>query len=216
MPALFTHGQRAYETIKERISTHQLRPGTKLVEEQMAEEIGISRTPVREALNRLEKDGLVKIFPNWGSYVKKMDFEEIREIYDLREALEGMAARIAAFLISEEEIEKLKRLCGGCNHFGKIGNFESRLKNDMEFHELLVRASQNKRLQEIMTLFNIQIRSFRISNTLWPPGKRTPVPENTKEHLKIIKALTEHNPDLAEKAAREHIRKAKERLEKRE
>ena len=119
MPILSTHTQRVYETVKEKISTFQLKPGTRLVEEQIAEEAGVSRTPVREALNRLGQEGLVKIFPQWGSYVREIDLEEIREVFDLREALEGMAARVAASRISEGEIEELKRLCRECANTSK-------------------------------------------------------------------------------------------------
>lgn len=215
MPILSTHTQRVYDTVKEKISTFQLKPGTRLVEEQIAEEVGVSRTPVREALNRLGQEGLVKIFPKWGSYVREIDLEEIREVFDLREVLEGMAARVAASRISEKEIVELKRFCQECDHFGKRnGSFELQLKSDMKFHELLVRASRNKRLQKIVGLFNIQVRNFRIFNPL-PPGKKIPISGTTKEHSEIIKALSEHNPDLAEKATREHIRKAKEKMEKR-
>lgn len=99
---------RAYEVIKRKIVNGEITPGTKLQEDRLAEELGISRTPIREALSRLAQEGLVEIIPRRGTYVVEFSLFDIVHLLEIREALEGMAARLAATNIARETLAEMK------------------------------------------------------------------------------------------------------------
>ena len=101
---------RVYELVKRRIVANELLSGTKLAEDGLAKELGVSRTPVREALNRLTQDGLVTVSPGRGAFVATFSFEDMVQLLEIREALEGMAARLASSRITKKTLNKLRKL----------------------------------------------------------------------------------------------------------
>ena len=191
-------GDRAYDVLLEMIINQQLDPGQRLIEEQLAMELGISRTPLREAVNRLAKEGLVEIEPRKGARVKRFSIDEVEEVYSIRAALEGLATRIAASNIPKDKLKRLQR------------RFQSRntkilLKADNDLHKLIVKYCKNKRLVEMLgNLWNL-VQVFRVAG--YSSVERSAIA--TEDHIKIINALINRNDTMAENLIKKHIEKAR-------
>ena len=197
-----------HNVVRDKIITQELKPGSRIVEEELAKEMGVSRTPLKIALSMLGKEGLVEIISRKGTYVKKFSVKDIEEIYDLRRVLEEFAVESAIDLISDNQLEKMKKISEDYRHFMKEGNLESCLKLDMQFHELLVEASKNSRLSQIIKSFSLQIKSIEMGYLeVYERGEKT-----VKEHLAILDALVKGDSELAKKLIREHITDAKEHI----
>jgi DNA-binding GntR family transcriptional regulator len=143
------------ERLRALILTGEYGPEERLIEEQLAERLGVSRTPVRQALTMLEAEGLVEIAPNRGATVCSFSTEDVWDIYDLRAVLEGHAARRAAGRIERVELERLRELVGEME--GLAGRFEDHeeeirtlVKLNQEFHWTIVEASRNRRLRRLI------------------------------------------------------------------
>jgi DNA-binding GntR family transcriptional regulator len=143
------------ERLRALILTGEYGPEERLIEEQLAERLGVSRTPVRQALTMLEAEGLVEIAPHRGATVCSFSFEDVWDIYDLRAVLEGHAARRAAGRIEGPELERLRELADGME--GLAGRFEDHEEEiralvalNQEFHGTIVEASRNRRLQRLI------------------------------------------------------------------
>lgn len=196
---------KVYEILKNRIVNQEILSGIKLQEEVLAEELGVSRTPVREALNRLAQEGLVEMVPRRGTFVVKPSLSDIKELLEVREVLEGMAARLVATKITDEILEEMKKYFEGREQQIRGGYLEEYSKADVNFHDLLLRACGNERLVRMMNNLYDYIQMLRL-RTVILPGRAE---KSLKEHLMIIDALEKRDPDLAEKKIREHIRNVK-------
>jgi len=194
---------RVYEQVKEMILSGDLSPGKKIVQERLAERIGVSRTPLLRALQRLEHELLIQGIPRRGMYVRELHVDEIIEAFDCREALEGIAARLAAARIGPHQLAELRGLFTQFQHSGRAISVKKYAQIDLRFHKLLVEASGNRILQRIEMLGNILI----ICNNR---GMVRPPEETLPEHLGIVEAITQHNGDLAEQQARNHIRRSRD------
>src|SRR5690606_1292185 len=142
------------------ISGH-LKPGERLMEIQLAEELGVSRTPVREAIRMLELEGFVVMMPRKGAYVADISIKDIASVFEIRGALEGLAAELAAERASDDHIERLERLLvelAGCVETHQVERF---VELDTEFHATVYEASRNDRLAPIVNLLREQIQRFR-------------------------------------------------------
>lgn len=202
--------EKVYEKIKDKILEEDLSPGTRLISDQLAEEMGVSRTPVKEALLRLEKEGFVVSIPRRGIYVKKFSLAEIKEIYEIREVLEGLAVRMAAVSPDPELLEKMRQACE--NYKLGIEQKDAGLcvENDLLFHRLLVKASGSKRLVDILESFHAQSISIAKKGiSYW-----TYAPTYLNEHRRILDLVSKKEARLAEKEIKKHIRKGKERISK--
>jgi DNA-binding GntR family transcriptional regulator len=217
-----------YESLREAILQGKLKPGERLMEIQLAEELGVSRTPVREAIRKLELEGLLVMAYRKGVYVTDVKARDIIDILEIRAVLEGLAAALAAERITAEELEEIelilhqhkfinsspKFLKGGnqWDDFSLPADYERNLAHmveiDTKFHDLIYKASRNKRLEQIITLLKTQIQHFR-TTSLAQPG-RTRVA--TEEHKKILEAISERNVFLAQELAQKHIENAEEAL----
>jgi len=197
--------EKVYEKIKDKILEEDLSPGRRLISDQLAEEMGVSRTPVKEALLRLEKEGFVVSIPRRGIYVKKFSLAEVKEIYEIREALEVLAVRLAAPLINEKQIQAMTKTCHDFQKFVKKKDMHSCLKTDFEFHKLLIRASGNSKLLEVIGSFNLQLLSIFVKG----PQYWSHAVHYIEQHMSIIDALSNHGSDLAQELLREHIREGK-------
>lgn len=197
--------ERVYDEIKKSVIKGEIPPGSKIIEENIAKTLGVSRTPIREALKRLAQDGLVEITPRKGAFVIQLSKEIVKEILEIREALEGMAARLAALNMTDEILEKMKKAFEGSEERIKRRDFSNYSIIDVEFHQLLFKASNNQRLLQIINNLYDCIQMLRLKSVILP-GR---IERSLNEHLSIIEALEKRDPDIAEKMAREHIQNVK-------
>ena len=193
--------QRVYEILKRAIIFQEIGPGQKIDEEGVAKQLGVSRTPIRESLCRLENEGIVKIIPRRGAFVVRHSKESIIEILLVREVLEGFAARLAVGHIDERAIEEMSSLFRDFSEADIRDRSKDYAQADLKFHTLIVKQSQNSWLMSIMNILNDHIQMLRL-RTVALEGR----PEHSLlEHRKIIEALEKRNPSLAESLMRRHI-----------
>jgi DNA-binding GntR family transcriptional regulator len=197
-----------FEAIREAIVSGTLAPGERLMEVQLAEELGVSRTPVREAIRRLELEGYVVMVPRKGAFVASLSAKDVADVFEIRAALEGLAAELAAERITEEELEELERQLHYVARCVEEGDLPGLVEADTRFHELLYRASRNQRLTQIIGNLREQIQRFR-TTSLATPGR---MQETLEEHKKIVEALAQRNAVLARRLAEEHIENAENRM----
>ena len=197
-----------YETLREAIKSGSLTPGERLMEIQLAEELGVSRTPVREAIRKLELERFVVMLPRRGTYVANLSLKDINEVFEIRSALDGLAAGLAAERITEEELEQMERLLVEiADHIEQRDN-QKIVAADEAFHDILYRASRNERLVGIIYNLREQFTRFR-SISINYPGRL----QNTlEEHRQVVEAIAQRNPEAAQQKAREHIENAEQTL----
>lgn len=197
--------ERVYDEIKKSVIKGEIPPGSKIIEENIARTLGVSRTPIREALKRLAQEGLVEITPRKGAFVIQLFRRVVKEILEIREALEGMAARLAALNMTDDILDKMKKAFEGSEERIKRRDFSNYSMIDVDFHQLLFIASNNQRLTHIINNLYDHIQMLRLKSVILP-GR---IERSLNEHMMIIEALEKRDPDLAEKMAREHIRNVK-------
>ena len=196
--------ERAYETIKEsllKIDVTKEKDEDRIDERGLSESLGISRTPLREAINRLVIEGFLKVVPRKGIYVVKKSKREIIEILLVRAALEGMAARLATKYVTENEIQKMRELFSPFGESTTGGQFIKYSDANIVFHELVLRTSHCGKLIELAGNLFDHIRWIRFMTIVYEDRFK----KMQKEHLHIIEALEKRDPDLAEKRMRAHI-----------
>lgn len=193
-----------FETLREAIIHQTLKPGERLMEIQLAEEMGVSRTPVREAIRKLELEGLVVMVPRKGAYVASISMKDIHEVYELRSALEALAASLAAARITDEELEEMERQMVKEAKETDENNLQGIVTIDTTFHDLLYKAANNQRLVQFINILQEQLQRFRAA-TLSSPGRSKYALE---EHKKIVEALANRDAKLAARLATEHIENA--------
>jgi DNA-binding GntR family transcriptional regulator len=178
------------------------------MELQLAEELGVSRTPVREAIRKLELEGFVVMVPRKGAYVAGITDKDITDVFEVRAALEALAAGLACERITEEELERLERSVVQIAELTERPDLDALVAEDAEFHEIIYRASRNKRLTQILTNLQEQIQRFRLT-TLSRPGRTR---QALDEHRQIVEAISERNAEQAQRLAWEHIENAENSL----
>jgi DNA-binding GntR family transcriptional regulator len=198
--------QIVYNAIKELIIKDELKPGTLLVERRLAEYLDLSRTPVREALRKLEASGFVEFIPNSGVFVSHIKIEDIIEIYELREGLDAIAVRLCTQRINDDIIQELEsNVLNSEQEF--IGNdYLKYLEYDMAFHEVYIREAKNQRLKDILYMLLDQIK--RIANLTIGDAER--VTTSIQQHKGIIEAMKQQDTARAEQLARDHMTSVKE------
>ena len=197
---------RVYEILKKSIIFQEISPGEKIDEEAIAKQLGVSRTPIRETLCRLENEGMVKIIPRRGAFVVQHSREKITEILMVREVLEGFAARLAVDYVNEKTIERMRSLFNGFSELNIRDHLPDYAQADLEFHNLIIKTSRNNLLISLMDTLNNHIQMFRFQ-TFSLDGR----PEHSMvEHAHIIEALEKKDPSSAESLMREHIRNVRE------
>lgn len=199
--------EMVFESLREAIIHGRLKPGERLMEIQLAEEMGVSRTPVREAIRKLELEGFVVMVPRKGAYVAGISVKDIVDVFEVRAALEGLAAGLAAERITEEELEELERTLVKTS-VGSGDDINKIIEGDSSFHEIIYKASRNQRLVQIITHLKEQIHRFRMTS-LSQPG-RTKLALD--EHKKIVEAISDRNVELAQSLASEHVENAEQSL----
>jgi len=201
-PRSSSRGEYVYRALCDAIKDGQLKQGMRVREEDIANLLGVSRTPVREALFRLQTRGLLEVAPGRGLIVVEITRQKLVALYSMRELLEGGAARMAAQHASPSEIETLRYLL---NEFQKAGDDPPRLADlNRQFHSAIYEAAHNRHL--LTALGDLTDALALLQNTTFSVPSRPRLA--IKEHRAILKAITEKQPDMAEQAAREHIRAA--------
>ncbi|MBS3737247.1 GntR family transcriptional regulator [Candidatus Bipolaricaulota bacterium] len=197
---------RVYEILLDNITKRNFAPGSKLGEQYLADELGVSKTPVREALSRLERENLVNIYPNRGAYVVEITREDIIEIYDLREVLEGLAARQSARKIDRRGLDRMRKLISSMENSLEKGDLEEYSGHDSEFHGMLGHISGNSRLQKMVQNLRYQARIL-MASSVQIPGRA----ENSlQDHKDIFESLEAGNGPEAERKVRKHTKDTKE------
>lgn len=199
-----TLSREAYRALRSAILERRLRPGRKLVVRVLAEEMGLSPTPIKAALAALEREGLVVGVPHHGYSVPEPTLADIEELYALREVVEGLAASLAAARAEaplDAQLDHLLRQQRGCVAAGDVERYGDL---DLAFHRALREAARNARLMRVAEAFNGQIRLL-ISTSARLPGR---LATSMREHEAIVEAVRTRDPALAESAMRHHVRAA--------
>ena len=196
--------QKAYAIIKNLIIDRKLLPGEKIPQEKLAHDLGISRTPLVSALKFLEHEKLVESKPRRGYFVRLFSKQEMVSIFELREVLEGLAARRAAVNITEKEIETLNGFFKSFAESEDITDFKSYAREDRRFHNFITEIGSKEFLKSILHTCNIITASYQYLSS---EGLVRQPNETIKEHLAVIKAIGDKNPDAAEVLMREHLKK---------
>lgn len=199
--------QRAYEEIRRRILDGELLPSSPLSEHQLAAALELSRTPVREALKRLEKEGLVRSIPSRGTFIAELSAQDILEIYQIRERLEGLAARIAAAQMAPAEIAALEQDVALADAVAGEGRVAALLQSDIRFHTRIIQATHNRRLGAILAMLDDQMHRVRAILPRSPEA----VEAAQRDHRAIIERIRARDGNGAEEAMREHLRLSCER-----
>lgn len=196
------------ETLRDAIITGILQPGERLMEIQLAEELGVSRTPVREAIRKLELEGFVVMVPRRGTYVADLSLKDANEVFEIRTALDVLAAGLAAERITDEELEELERMLVHIGEYIDTENMDKLVEADSQFHDLLYKASRNDRLVGFINNLREQLTRFRAISIAYP-GRLI---KTWEEHRRLVEAIAQRNSDLAMQIAREHMENAEHTL----
>ena len=197
------------QKITEAIVTNRLRPGEKLVETQLGEQLGVSRGPVREAFRRLEQMGLVEKIPYRGAFVSALTQQDVEELHNVREPLEGLAARLLAERRDPQIIAKLEAILNEMSR-GDISSDQGRMiELDVDFHNALIELTEHKLLYEIWQTVSVRLRRFLYlkRERLY----RTPL-EAVQIHVPIMRAIAAGEAEQAELEARRHVAQARQNI----
>ncbi|WP_343213128.1 GntR family transcriptional regulator [Fusibacter paucivorans] len=194
-------GEVVFEYLRNAILSGELKPGERLMEVTIADQLGVSRTPVREAIRKLEKENFVIMIPRKGAYVADLTKKDILEVLEIRKELEGFAAALAAERMNDTEREKLGRVIEDFND-GMINMDKKRMIDcDNEFHSLIFYASKNQRLINIIFDLHDQFQRFRLVYF----NEFNNFHEIQMSHGRIFEALLLNDPKMARKEAEEHV-----------
>lgn len=193
--------ERVYLTIKEAILDLKLEPGSPLVEDELARQLGTSKTPVRDALFTLERDGLVTKVPYKGTYVSEISLKDATEIFELRAVLEGLAGRLAAASFGPQDFAEADRLLDAADAARTRGDREAASQLGAQFHWLILQQAENRRLKPILAKLEEQLRRLRRLSDL----RQGRLEKSSREHRLILQALRGGDPYAVEQAMRNHL-----------
>jgi DNA-binding GntR family transcriptional regulator len=197
-----SRGDFVYESLRDAISDGRIPSGARVREEEVARSLGVSRTPVREALQRLQQRGILILGPGRGLMVAQLSHEQIIELYAMREILEGSAARFAAQHATPAEIATLYELQEQLRT--AEGDDMLHIALNRRFHQAIYEAAHNRYLMQTLESLHDSFVLLRSSTFRLPHRQRN----SDEERRRIIEAIERRDPDLAEREAREHIRQA--------
>lgn len=199
-----------FEKIREDILNGLYDPSEKIVEAKLADELGVSRTPVREALKQLELDGLVENIPNRGVIVKGVTRQDIQDIYTIREAIEGIAAKWSVERMSDEELASLKEIYELMEFYTFKKDVDKIFELNTRFHELIYMATNSRFLEHVLRDFQLFIKTTRY-DSLKSEGR---LEGTLKEHKAILDAFINRDKDEAVQTILAHINHSKENFER--
>jgi len=197
--------QKAYEIIKKLIIDRKLLPGEKIPQEKLAQELGISRTPLVSALKFLEHEKLVESKPRRGFFVRLFTKQEMISILELREVLEGLAARRAATIIAEAQIEKLNTFFKQFEAANEITDIKAYATEDRRFHNFITEVGAKEFLKSILQTYNIISASYLFLSS---EGLVRSPDDTINEHREVINSISQRDADKAEKLMRLHLKRS--------
>jgi DNA-binding GntR family transcriptional regulator len=203
---------KAYEWIRDAIESGELEMGTPLPENLLAREIGVSRTPIREALRSLEQDGYVKIIPQKGAFVSEISLEDLKEIYDIRKLLEPFAALSAVNRIPGEELDEMEKGWKALKKSALAGEIDLTRVSEMDLllHLTITKYATNKRIGAIITTYHAQIKRFQKLSA----QSLANIHETIGQHLEILEKLRERDARGLSSLLYEHIAKSESNIMK--
>jgi len=190
-----------FKTLREAIVTGELKPGERLMEIKLANEMGVSRTPVREAIRKLEQEGLVRLTARKGAEVAPINAKDLKEVLEIRKALEGLACQMACQHATEEQIQDLSRINQDIEEAIGDGDIERIARLDALFHDRIGVYSSNTQLIMILSRLKEHIYRYRLEFIADTRNKRQII----EEHEKIIQDITNKNEKAVRRDIEHHI-----------
>lgn len=211
---------KAYDHIRRRVFSGELSPGTRLVNRKLAESLGTSFIPVREAINRLASEGVIDQVPGAGAFVRSFDRQEVSEIYDVRELVEPFAAGQAARLMSDPELDELNAVLAEWEILGKTivarkrgatsADFEHWLSLNQRFHEIMISASRNRFLAKTVNDGQVLSLCFAAQRGMPELLSRSLIGSTMKSHRRLLDAFRKRDSNAAEEVVREQLKVGRE------
>ena len=190
-----------FNTLRQAILRGELKPGERLMEIQLANKLGVSRTPIREAIRKLELEGLVLMIPRKGAEVAEITEKSLKDVLEIRRALEDLAVRLACEKITKEELKELKKAGDEFKKVLKSQDITEVAEADVRFHDVIYMATDNPKLIQLLNNFREQMYRFRVEYL-----KKDEVrPQLLAEHDEIIKYITQGNKEEASRVVTRHI-----------
>lgn len=194
---------QAYRLIKHKIATLELPPASLVNEQALTRELGIGRTPVRDALRRLEVENLVTIVPRRGTFVTDVSITDLQALVEVRVELEGLAARLTAQRVDAEQLREMEQLFESFDRLVAVGGNSALMDRDKRFHHLVYHAAENAFLEDTLDQF------YTLSLRLWYLAldrlHHVSMVTATKEHLRIVDAFRTRDADAAEYRMQQHV-----------
>jgi DNA-binding GntR family transcriptional regulator len=191
-----------FSTLREAIIIGELKPGERLMEVHLAEKMGVSRTPVREAIRKLELEGLVDMIPRKGAHVADLSIKDIMDVLEVRASLDALATSLAAERIQDDELKELNNVQMQFANYVERDNLQGSIKKDVEFHDIIYNSSRNDKLIQISSNLREQVQRFRVIYLKDFSSSKTLI----KEHMDIYDAIRGRLPETAQKVAHRHIK----------
>ncbi|MCL6552099.1 MAG: GntR family transcriptional regulator [Firmicutes bacterium] len=200
-----------YRTLKEQILRQEFTPGQRLHVDRLARQLGVSRTPVKDALNALAREGLVEIVPRRGTFVAALSAQTIAELFDLRRALELLAAELLVARVTDTDLARLRaRLAALDEPLDEDADVDEHMRRNLAFHRELVQLAGNRKLLEVYDSLNVHIQIARVHarGRDWRERRQ----QEREEHHAMLAALEARDPQRLAAAVDAHIRRAKHSL----
>ncbi|HUX21538.1 MAG TPA: GntR family transcriptional regulator [Spirochaetia bacterium] len=188
---------KAYTALKQMIARYSFKPGERINVEQITKELGVSRTPVWEAVRRLEQEGLVVNVPNRGVFMYALTLQEALDLIAVRETLEGMAARLAAEHIDDKTLSKLEKILERQRKIVERQDLSAYAQTDADFHELIYESTGNSVLSEMLRTIHHKIRPISLNSSNF-------IQNFYEDHIGMVAALKAHDSQRAEEVFRRH------------
>ena len=199
-----------FQTLRGAILKGDLKPGERLMELQLASKLGVSRTPIREAIRMLEQEGLAVTIPRKGAEVAKMTEKDMEDVLEIRLSLEGLAVRLSCEKITPAALQELKVAMENFEEKTRSGQFVEMAKADVKFHEILYKASNNPKLQQLLNNLREQMYRYRVEYL----KDDSIYPRLIEEHQKMYDALKSKDSKLAESYVERHLHNQAEAVKK--
>jgi DNA-binding GntR family transcriptional regulator len=193
-----------FDHLKKEILDGRIKPDDRLIERDLAQQLNVSRTPIREALRKLESEGLLSYLPRKGVVVQGFDISEIKEIYDIRKELECLAVRNAILNITDADIEKMQAILERVEKDDKV--FASQGLN--EFDEVILDTAQMPLVKNFLYILKEKLMRYKKLNLSHEPRRKSAI----REHRTILEAIIERNSALAERLTAEHVEVSRQEL----
>ena len=190
-----------FNTLRQAILVGELKPGERLMEIQLADKLGVSRTPIREAIRKLELEGLVLMIPRRGAEVADITEKSLRDVLEVRGALEDLAVELACDRITEEAVEQLKIAAQAFQQTLRSEDVTQYAEADVKFHDVIYQATENQKLIQLLNNLREQMYRYRVEYL-----KKTEVHERLlAEHEYIIECIEKRDKEAAKKAIATHV-----------